>query len=130
MRSINPKCIDKNSFKYSILISLHYYELKHHPERINQFKPYINKCIFSINDDPNLFESNNPSISLTIYDEYAETLYKSTNKSNKQAYIVKINNHRYHTSKPHKRKYIQLRELLKQFTQRELKEYVLSKIIH
>ena len=38
MRSINPKCTNEDSYKYSILISLHYYELKHHPERINQLK--------------------------------------------------------------------------------------------
>ena len=28
MRSINPKCTNNESFKYSILISLHYYELE------------------------------------------------------------------------------------------------------
>ena len=38
MRSINPKCTNNESFKYSILISLHYYELNNHPERINQLK--------------------------------------------------------------------------------------------
>ena len=43
MRSINPKCTNDKSFKYSILISLHYYDLKHHLERINQLKPYENK---------------------------------------------------------------------------------------
>ena len=33
----------------------------------------------------------------------------------------KINNHRYHALKPLKDKYTQLKELLKQFTQKELK---------
>ena len=130
MRTINPKCTNNESFKYSILISLHYYELKHHPERINQLNKYINKYIFSINNDPNAFDTNNPCISLTIYDEYGEILHESLNKSNKQTYIVKINNHRYHALKPHKDKCIQLKELLKQFTHRELKEYILSKVVY
>ena len=38
MSSINPKCTNNDSFKYSILISLHYYELYNHPERLNQLK--------------------------------------------------------------------------------------------
>ena len=33
MRTINPKCADKELFKYSILISLHYYDISHHPEK-------------------------------------------------------------------------------------------------
>ena len=40
MRAINPKCTNNESFKYSILISLHYYELNNHKERINQLNPY------------------------------------------------------------------------------------------
>ena len=36
MRSINPKCTTEDSFKYSILISLHYYELNTHKERKNK----------------------------------------------------------------------------------------------
>ena len=128
MRTINPKCTNEDSFKYSILVSLHYYELNNHRERINQLNKYIHKYNFTSNNY-STFESNNPYISLTVYDEYGKILYKSTNKSNNKAYIVKINNHRYHALKPHKNKYIQLKELLKQFTHKELKEYILSKII-
>ena len=40
------------------------------------------------------------------------------------------NNHRYHALKPDKDKYIQLRELLKQFTQKELYEFILNKITY
>ena len=129
MRAINPKYTNENSFKYSILFSLHYYELNNHPERINQLNKYMHKYKF-ISNDYNTFDSNNPCISLTIYDEYGKILYKSKNKSNKQAHIVKINNYRYHALKPHKDKYIQLKELLNQFTYKELKEYVLRKIIY
>ena len=47
MRSINPNCSNNESFKYSILISLHYYDLNNHPERINKLNKYINKYNFS-----------------------------------------------------------------------------------
>ena len=93
MRSINPKCTNNESFKYSILISLHYYELNNHPERISQLKPYINKYNFTSNNYVD-FENNNSSISLTMYDEYGRMLHKSINKTNINAQIVKINNYR------------------------------------
>ena len=38
MKTINPKCTNEYSFKYSILISLHCYDLKSHKERINQLE--------------------------------------------------------------------------------------------
>ena len=40
MKSINPKCTNGESFKYSILISLHYYDLNSHKERTNQLNKY------------------------------------------------------------------------------------------
>ena len=42
MRTINPKCTNEDSFKYSILISLYYYDLNWHKERINQLNKYLN----------------------------------------------------------------------------------------
>ena len=53
----------------------------------------------------------------------------STNKTNNKAYIVKVNNYRYHALNPHKNKYIQLKELLKSFTHEELTDLILSKVI-
>ena len=47
MRTINLKCTKEDSFKYSILISLHYYDLNNHKERINQLNKYINKYSFA-----------------------------------------------------------------------------------
>ena len=92
MRSINPKCTNNESFKYSILISLHYYELNNHPERINQLKKYIHRCNFT-SSRYNDFENNNPSISLGVYDEYSQLLHKSNNQTNNnKATIIKINN--------------------------------------
>ena len=129
MRTINPKCTNEDSFKYSILISLHYYELINHLERINQLNKYIHKYNFTFSTY-NDFENNNPSISLTVYDEYGKILHKSLNNTNNKAYIVKINNHRYYALRLYKDKYIQLKELLKQFTHKELKEYILNKVIY
>ena len=127
MRTINPKCTNEDSFKYSILISLHYYELNNYKERINQLKKYLNKYGFTYRTYIN-FENNSPYISLTVYDEYGQLLHKSLNNTNNKACIVKINNHRYYALKPNKDKYIQLKELLKQFPHKELKEYIMNKI--
>ena len=74
------------------------------------------------------FENNNPYISLTVYDEYDQLLHKSNNqKNNNKTIIVKINNHRYHPIKPNKEKYTQLNILLKQFTHKEITNYILKK---
>ena len=129
MRSINPMCTNSESFKYSVLISLHYYDLKDHPERINQLKRYENKYIFKTNDYV-AFENNNPSISLNVYDEYGELLHGATNSSNNNAYILKINEHRYHALKPNKDKYIILKDALKPFTHKELTDFILNKVSH
>ena len=129
MRTINPKCANENSFKYSTLISLHYYELNSHKGRINQLQPYLNKYNFISNNCID-FENNNPFVSLIVYNKHGQLLHKPLNNLNKKAYIVNFNNQRYHALKPNKDKYIQLKELLKQFTHKELKEYILNKIIY
>ena len=79
MRTIKPKCTNEDSFKYSILISLHYNDLNSHKERINQLNKYINKYNFASTNYAD-FENNNPYISLTVYDDYAQVLYKSNQK--------------------------------------------------
>ena len=40
MRKINPKSSNTDSFKYIILISLHYYDIFLHPERISKLKTF------------------------------------------------------------------------------------------
>ena len=129
MKAINPKCSIDDSFKYSILISLHYYELNVHKERINRLNKYINNYKFNSNNY-DTFENNNPSIPLSVYDEYGTLLHKSLNNSNEKVYRVKVNNHRYHEVKPNKDKYKQLEELLKQFTHKELTDYMLRKVTY
>ena len=127
MKTINPKCTSNDSFKYSILISLHYYDLCNHKERTNQLNKYINNYNFKSNN-PCGFENNNPYISLTVCGEYGELLYKSLNKSNNKAYVTKINN-RYDALKSDKDKFAQLKQLLKQFKHKELTEYVSNNVI-
>ena len=68
MRKINPKSSDSDSFKYSILILLRYYDISLHSERISKLKLFENKYNFNY-ITPNEFEVNNPNISLTVFDE-------------------------------------------------------------
>ena len=129
MRSINPKCSNNKLCKYSILISLHYYDLKNHPERINKLNKYLNKYNFYTTNYRD-FENNNQSISLTVYNENKEIIYTPKNNTDNKAYIIKINNHRYNALKPNKHKYIQLENILKLFTHKELSVYLLRKVAY
>ena len=104
MKSINPKCANEDSFKYSIIISLHYYELNSHKERTNQLNKYIDNYNCTL-DNFEAFENDNPFVSLNVYDENGKLIHKSLNNSINKAYIVKINNSRYHALKPDKDTY-------------------------
>ena len=127
MRKINPKCSNQDSFKYSILISLHYYDINFHLERITKLKPYISKYNVTHNT-PNKFEINNPNVSLTIYDKN-KLLYTSSNNSNNKTAIIKINDYRYAAIKPPRDKFRKLHDLLRSYTHSELKEFILQKIV-
>ena len=65
---------------------------------------------------------------LTAYNDLNEIIYRTNNKSNNKAHITKINN-RYHALKPDIDKFVQLKQLLKQFTHKELTEFILNYII-
>ena len=112
MKTINPKCSNEDSFNYSILISLHYYDLKSHKERINQLVKYIHNYNFESNNYQK-FENNNQSISLNVYDENHNLIHKSISNKINQLNLIKINNNRYHAWKPNKDKYTQLKDVLK-----------------
>ena len=99
MRKIIPKSSNIDSFKYSILISLHYYDISYHPERISKLKLFENKYSFA-HITPNEFEVNNRNNSLTVFDENNKIIYMSNNNSANKARIVKIDNHRYAAIKP------------------------------
>ena len=116
MRKIIPKSPDNDSFKYSILISLHYYDIPYHPERIPNLKPHENRYNF-IHITTAEFEINISNISLNIFNENQEQIYTSSNNTPYQANIVQLKNNGYADMNPSKNKYTQLNEILKSFSQ-------------
>ena len=102
MRKINPKSSDVDSFKYSILFSLHYYDISE-------------------------FETNNSNISLTIFNEDNKKIYHWKNDSTNKAHIVQLKSNRYAALQP-KNKFMRLDKMLKSFSHKEFKEYILSHI--
>ena len=127
MRRISPKSSDIDSFKYSISISLHYYDISYHPERISKLRVFENKYNFN-NITPNDFEINNPNISLTVFDENNNITYLPKNNSNNKAQIVKLKD-KYAAVKPLKNKFIKLDKLLESFLHLELREHILQNIL-
>ena len=128
MNKKKPKSSDIDSFKYSVLISLHYYYISFHPERKSKLKPFENKYNF-IHFTPNEFEAKNSNISLKIFDENNEILYSSKNNSTNKAQIVKLKNDRYAAIKPLKNKFIKVDKLLESFSHIELREHILQSIL-
>ena len=125
---INTKASNEDFLKYSILLSLHYYDITYHPERISKIKPFENKYKFSYNT-PNDFEKDNPIISLRVYDENNEIIYTSNNNNIIKANIVKINNHRYAAKKPIKNKAIKLNEFIQSHSHHELRDHLFEIIL-
>ena len=96
------------------------------PQRISKLKHFENN--YNFNEIlPNKFETNNPNISLTIFDENKTKIYTSRNNSTIKAQIVKLeNNNRYVGFKPFKNKFVKLDEILRSFSEKELKEYLIN----
>ena len=130
MTKINPKPSDIDSFKYSILISLHYCDISFHPERISKLQPFENKCNF-IHTTPTEFEINNLNTSLKIFDEINKKIYIyiTKNNSDNKAQIVQLKNNRYAALKPVKNKFIKLDKMLTSFSHKELREHLLKYIL-
>ena len=105
MRKINRKSSDAYSVKYSVLISLHYYDISFYRERISRLKPF-GKQYNLIHIKPTEFETNNSNISLTIFDEDNKKIYHRKNGSAKKAYIVQSKNNRYAALKPLRNKFM------------------------
>ena len=127
MRKINPKSSDIDSFRYSILISLHYYDISFHTESIWKPRPCENKYNF-IHITPTEFETNNSNISLTIFDEDNKKTYTTKNDSTNKAHIVQLKSNRYAALKALKNKFMRLEKMLKSFSCKELKKYILNHI--
>ena len=91
MRKINPKCYNEGSFIYSILTSLHYYDISYNPERITKVRAYTSNYDFT-DTTANGFEMNNPHVSLEIIDEDRNIVYSPSNTTNNKAVVIKLKN--------------------------------------
>ena len=125
MCKINHKSSDEESFMYSILISLHYYNIYSNPERLSNLRSYINKYNFT-DITAKGFEINNPDISLTIIDEDKNILYRPSNIGNNKAQVVKLKDNRYAAIKQIKNKYIKLKEILQSFSHEEITNIIMQ----
>ena len=123
MRKINRKSSDIHSFKYSMLTSLHYYDISFHPERISNLNPYENHYNF-LHITPTEFEINNSNVSLNISNEDKKYIHASGNNSSHQVNIIQLKNNRYAAIRPLKNKCTQLNGILKSFCHMKLKENV------
>ena len=103
MRLINIYCNDSNSFKYSILLYLYYYNIKKNHGRISQLNNNVNPYIsieFNKNSDIAQFEHDNSHISLFIIDINGEPLFLTRNNAAIKGTIVKLNDNRDTIIKP------------------------------
>ena len=121
MKIINIDSSDEDSFRYAILYSLHYYDISHNPQRISKLIPFQNKYNFSHNT-PKEFETDNPNISLTVFNEDKKIIYSPNNFTPNKASIVRTNDNRYAAIKPLKDNFIKLKELLQSFSHSELRD--------
>ena len=103
MRLINIKCNDFDSFKYSILLYLYYYNIKINylrPTNINKHSNLYIQIYFNENNDIYQFEKDNTFIDLLIIDINDKPIFLARNNSKIEVTIVKLNDHRYSLQKP------------------------------
>ena len=74
MRIINTNASNEDSFKYSILCSLHYLDILRNPQKISKLMSLENIYNFTHNT-PKEFEKDNPKISLTVFNEDEKRIY-------------------------------------------------------
>ena len=103
MRLINIKYNDSDSFKYSILLYLHHYNIKNNYLRPTQIDKHSNPYIqiyFNRNNDIYQFEKDNTFIDLLIIDINDKPIFLTRNNAKIEVTIVKLNDHRYSLYKP------------------------------
>ena len=64
---------------------------------------------------------------MTIFDKGNKKISQKNDSTNK-AYIVQLKNNRYAALNPPKNKFMRLDKMLKSFSHKELKEYILNRI--
>ena len=103
MRLIDIYCNDSESFKYSILLYLYYYNIKQNHGRISQLNNNLNSYIpieFNKDSDIAQYKQDNSHINLFIIDINGEPLFLTRNNASIKATIVKLNDNRYTIIKP------------------------------
>ena len=103
MRLINIKCNDNDSFKYSILLYLYYYNIKNNylmPTEINKHSNRYMQIYFNEINDIYQFEKDNTFIDLLIIDINDKAIFLTRNNAKMEVTIVKLNDHRYLLYKP------------------------------
>ena len=100
---INIKFNDKQSFKYSILLYLYYYNIKNNynrPSEIDKHRdPYI-EIIFNKSSNVSEFEQDNSFIDLLIIDTNDKPIFLTRSNAKIKVNIGKLNDHRYSLYKP------------------------------
>ena len=109
MRLINIICTDKESFKYSVLLYIYYYNIKENRAKVSQLINNINPHIdikFNENSDKVQFERDNSHINLFIIDIDGNPVFLIRNNGSIQVTMVKLNDNRYTLVKPSIKRYI------------------------
>ena len=109
MRLISMICTDKESFKYSVLLYIFYYNIKENRARVSQLINNINPHInikFNENSDIVQFERDNSHINLFIIDIDGNPVFLTRNNGSIQVTILKLNDNRYTLVKPSIKRYI------------------------
>ena len=102
-RLINIKCNDSDSFKYSILLYLYYYNIKNNYNRPSEIDKHSNPYIdiyFNCNNDIYQFEKDDLFINLLIIYINNKPIFLTRNNAKIEVTIVKLNDHRYSLYKP------------------------------
>ena len=97
--TINPKNNDDKCFQYALTIPLNYQNIKKNPERISKFKLFIDQYnwkeidFLSHRKDLKMFESNNKSIALNIFNvtyntEEIRHAYKSKHNLERKNQVI------------------------------------------
>ena len=84
MRLINIKCDNSESFKYSILLNLYYYNIKNNYTRVTHLINNLNHYIhikFNKKSDLLQFEKDNLIIDLLIINLNSETVFLTRNNA-------------------------------------------------
>ena len=105
----NITCTDKESFKYSLLLYIYYYNIKKNRARVSQLINNINPYIdikFNENSDIVQFEGDNTHISLFITDSEDNPLFLTRNNASIQVTIVKLNDYRYSLVEPSIKRFV------------------------